>query len=364
MLNARHASGATAPVETVTLPGAHWEDQPDTALRVLGRIDTARGLPRPVYRSEAFVREYRVDDCAFDAVLARQGAEPRVGALRLLSRMRLVNSPNRLAHAIVSAPCRRQAAFVTTGDPARLEPLAQRGLVADLQETPPRNAPAADPSRVSRVLASGSLRLPGGQDVELRRLRPGAREVHRGLVREILRCERARIVAGEIDGPLADHEIAGEVSARCAVPASRRAVAFIRKELGVPNAGIRARRGCYLSVTAGFSSLRRVDPATLRAAAPRTSGVYELRVEPPGADYPAGRSPVICVGSSNNLRKRLLDQVGSHGRNAKLSSYLETGRAQVRWMLVPEGWRRVERRVDRHFVKTYGAPPVCNRMSP
>lgn len=117
-------------------------------------------------------------------------------------------------------------------------------------------------------------------------------------------------------------------------------------------------------MTAGFSSLRRVHPATLRAAAPRAPGVYELRAEPPGVDYPAGRSPVIYVGSSNDLRKRLLDHVGSNGRNAQLSSYLETGRVRVRWMLVPEGWRQVECEVYRHFVETYGAPPVCNRMSP
>jgi len=266
---------------------------------------------------------------------------------------------------MLSTLVEEQHRFLSTSDAADLRPLAQQHVVellATIRSNDPR--PCADASRVSRVLRAGSLVMADGTEVNLGRLCPSPREVHRQIVREVVRRERARMMAGEISAPLTDQEIAGAVQKRSTFPVSRRVVAFVRKELGIPNHRMRAQRGCYLTITAGFSSLVPAAVENFRVEVPRAPGVYEIRVEPPGVEYPAGHCTVVYLGSSNDLRGRLLDQLRGNGRNPRLAAYLEEARSQVRWMVVREGWRQRERRIYEQFVETFGAPPECNRMSP
>ncbi len=172
------------------------------------------------------------------------------------------------------------------------------------------------------------------------------------------------MVAGEIRAPLMDAELAEEVNGRCPAPVSRRAVAFIRQDLGIPDYRARARRGCYLTATASFTSLHPADIGVIRVEAPRAPGVYEIRTVPPGPRYPVGRCPIVYLGSSNDLRKRLLDQLRGNGRNDRLAANLGAGGVQIRWTVIREGWRNEERRIYEQFVGTFGAPPECNRMRP
>ena len=72
---------------------------------------------------------------------------------------------------------------------------------------------------------------------------------------------------------------------------SRRVVAFIREELGIPHHRERARRGSDLNATAAFSNLRLAVAETVRAGVPRAPGVYEVRAEAPGPEYPARQMP-------------------------------------------------------------------------
>lgn len=364
MLRLDLASSA-APVVREALAGATWNPRSDLPNRALARLRTRGGRPEICYRSESLVREYRIDDQAFDRFLAaRNDEDERIQALRLLSRMRLVNSRNRLTHALLSTLVDQQETFLRTGDPANLRPVTQQRVVELLDTGQAGRGPQADPSRVSRLLRAGSVVIDQGAEVDLKRLCPSPREVHREIVRDIVRREQARMVAGEIPGPLTDHDLARDVERRCQHGVSRRSVAFIRQELGIPHHRARAQRGCYLTVTSGFSSLRPAVTDTVRAEVPAAPGVYEIRSDPPGPEYPIGRCPVIYLGSSKDLRKRLLDQVRGNGRNPRLAAHLAGGRTQVRWIVAREGWRELERRIYDQFAETFGAPPECNRMSP
>lgn len=118
-------------------------------LRSVMRIESLSGLPpvaagaarvgnllgvvapsdsRPVFRyaSPAFDREYRFEEAA----LARLPKRGDLDLIRLVSRLRLVNTRNRLTHALVQALLEAQREFVLTGDPLLRRPLSQATLSA------------------------------------------------------------------------------------------------------------------------------------------------------------------------------------------------------------------------------------------
>lgn len=73
---------------------------------------------------------------------------------------------------------------------------------------------------------------------------------------------------------------------------------------------------------------------------------------------------VVYIGSTRDLRKRLVDHLRGSSGNPRLAGCLADGVARVRFRMVHEGWREVERQLYRVFCEAFGAPPLCNRMSP
>lgn len=331
--------------------------------RLLAALEVDRSGARILIRSEALARTYDTDRSALDAVLRGLDEGERARRLRLLVRARLVDSRTRFVRDLLAALAAEQTAYVSTGNRLDLQELSQRDLARTLGAGAARR-PDADPSRVCRVLGSATVLVADDHEVELASLCPSLRDVHREHVRDLLRREQARMVAGEIEGRLTDTRIAAEISGQCACPVSRRTVAYIREELGIPNHRERARRGCYLTVTAGFGALLPCTSAAIADRVPAKPGVYEIRLSSGVVEYPTGACSIIYVGSSNRLRKRLLDQVRGDGHNPLLASHLATGRVQVRYTVLRREWREFERLVYDQFGATFGAPPACNRMSP
>lgn len=79
---------------------------------------------------------------------------------------------------------------------------------------------------------------------------------------------------------------------------------------------------------------------------------------------PAGPHSVVYIGSAGDLRKRLGDHLRGGSGNALLYRHIADGAARVRFRLISAGWRWAERELYRVFCETFGAPPLCNRMSP
>lgn len=346
--------------------GASWCAASGLPTRALGTVKIRGKGAHLLYRSNSFVREYVVNQQVFDRLLTGWDEPQRVEAMRLLSRMRLVNSRNRLSHALIAVLLEKQKAFIRTGNPAHLRPLLQSAVVGIMAQRSEQggSGPQADGSRVSRVVRGASVIIGDVDEVALTRLCPSTRDVHRELVRDLVRRELSCRFAAELAAPLTDLRIAEAVSVECAVPVSRRTVALIRKDLGVPDYRSRARRSCYLTVTAAFSKLLVMTVETIREHVPRAPGVYEIRIPAPGVNYPVGWCPVIYIGSSKELRKRLLDQTRNRGQNPRLAAHIATRRASVRWLVAFDNWRGLERRIYQQFAKTFGARPDCNRMSP
>ena len=74
--------------------------------------------------------------------------------------------------------------------------------------------------------------------------------------------------------------------------------------------------------------------------------------------------PVVYIGSTGDLRKRLGDHLRGNSGNTLLYRHITRGSVRIRFRLIREDWRSVERELYQVFCETFGSPPLCNRMSP
>jgi len=354
---------AGQPVTVKSLVGSHiLVDVALSCSRVLGCIVHEGNGPTFLYRNEVFVRQYEVNAAALEAFLAREQPSQAENVKKLIGRLRLVNSRNRLTDALVRLLVEQQAVFIGTRDLVRLRPLSQTEVARRLQGK--FDMPGADRSRISRLIRGLSIELPSGQKLSLQSLCPRVRDVHCHLVSHVLRREQALLVQGNLDTPLTDSEVAQWISTHFGQRVSRRTVAYIRRKLGVPSNRERMASSDYLAATSGFSPLLPFTIETVQVNVRAEPGVYEVRRVglPPGEGNEA--DAVIYVGSTTNLRKRLLDHLRGDNSNELLQEQLREGELSFHYRVIQERWRNMERVVYDAYCQTFGKPPVCNRMRP
>lgn len=319
---------------------------------ILGEVAKLGNRTGFLYHDVAYAREYVFDDDALARyVLASE--EPALG--RLAGRLRLVNTRNRLTHALLRTVLDMQTEYLESGSPLALRPLSQARVSAILRRN--RSLPVvADEGRVSRLVRSLAIRLPGGEDISLQTLLPSKRHKHCQFVARVVEDEKNRMAGGRLEKPLTDGEIAAAVERDFGVRLLRRTVAYVRRDLGISDHRERGKQGDYHALTSGFSAILPLSPEALLTWAPRCPGVYEIRADDrvPGAVY---------IGSAGNLRKRLADHLRGSGSNSSLKRVVAEG-AGFRYRRVANEWRIIEREMYRAFCKTYGTPPLCNRVSP
>jgi RNA polymerase sigma-54 factor len=360
----------------------HQTDIPQTqSSPVLGKIrdmknlypgtGASRGLMF-LYHRNSYAREYRFDEEGVNHLMSRPDfPAERAGILR---RLRLINTRNRLTHALIQAVLVSQAAYLRSGQALALLPLTQAEISARLRSESNLSV-VADPGRISRLVRVLSIALPNGEAVPLGGLFPKPRQVHCHFVDHVIKKEKAWMLQGVLREPLTDEAIATILEREYGIRLLRRTVANIRHDLAIPDCRSRSQRMNYLAATEGFSALLPLTPQALRTAVPAQPGVYEIRatLSSPASEARAGwlekstpLSPhgVVYIGSTGDLRKRLGDHLRGSSDNVLLHYHLSDGAARVRFRLVSEGWRRAERDLYRVFCETFGTPPLCNRMSP
>jgi RNA polymerase sigma-54 factor len=356
------------------LAGASVEQSPSASClpaSSLGRFVADNNRPTFIYRASALVREYRFDEASLDRLRALDTHAD--DDIALLHRLRLVNSRNRLTHALMTALLDMQRKFLVTGDPLALAPLTQAGLSSLL--TASADLPmVADPGRISRLVRSLAFTLPNGRTLPLASLLPGERQVHCHRIDFLIKREKKMLLAGKIGRPWSDAQLAALLERQYGVTLSRRSIAAIRHQLAIPDSRRRAAGEDYQSATEGFSPLLPMSLPAVAMQIPPHPGVYEIRApswSPGGAEgrcngeAPGGdRNPVVYIGSTRDLRKRLSDHLRGSSGNIQLSAYLAGGRAKVRFRTVQQQWRLLERHLYRMYCETFGVPPACNRMSP
>ncbi len=334
----------------------------------LGQVcDHAGGLSF-VYANTCHVRAYRFDEALLRALPSRQALPKELTAT--LHRLRLINSRNRLTHALIEALLDIQAPYLISGDPLMRVPLPQahlsRRLVArgDLPMV-------ADAGRLSRLIRGLSFKMTDGRTLPLNVLFPNERQLHCLRVDALIKGEKTQIREGQLARPLSDDAIAALLESQYGVVLSRRSVAAIRHQLAIPDWHRRGDRKDYLVATEGFSPLLPLTPQALSTGVPPHPGVYEIRSTASREDVGApdnaaapDRTQVLYIGSTRDLRKRLSDHLRGNSGNPLLSRHIAEGVARVRFRPVSENWRSVERELYRVFCETFGAPPLANRMRP
>ena len=339
---------------------------------ILGEIREEGGSLIFLYHRASYAREYRFDEEGIKRRMSRPNFPAEQASA--LHRLRLINTRNRLTHALIQTVLAAQTAYLRSGQALALLPLTQAAIAARLRSESNLSV-VADPGRISRLVRGLSIILPNGKVVRLSTLFPKPRQVHCQFVDHVIKVEKTWMAAGGLREPLSDKAIAEILGREYGVRLLRRTVANIRHDLAIPDCRSRSQRMNYLAVTEGFSALVPLTPQTLRAVVPADPGVYEIRASlasplgGEGQEWPGERistvsHSVVYIGSAGDLRKRLGDHLRGSSDNAVLYRHIADGAARVRFRLISDGWRLVERELYRVFCETFGAPPPCNRMSP
>ncbi|MHB1271288.1 MAG: GIY-YIG nuclease family protein [Rhodanobacter sp.] len=339
---------------------------------ILGEVHAADRRLMFLYHREAYAREYRFDEEGVNCLMARAGSPAALA--RTLRRLRLINTRNRLTHALMQAVLAAQAAYLRSGQDLALLPLTQATISARLRSESNLSV-VADAGRISRLVRGLSIALPNGKAVPLNTLFPKPRQVHCHFVDHMLKAENTWIAEGLLREPLTDEAVAALLEREHGIRLSRRTVANIRHDLAIPDSRSRGQRMNYLVATEGFSPLVPLTPQVLRTAVPTHPGVYEIRATAayhpdgetegwPGKGVTSEQHGVVYIGSAGDLRKRLGDHLRGSSDNALLYRHIADGAARVRFRLISADWRVVERELYRVFCETFGVSPQCNRMSP
>ncbi len=325
-----------------------------------------------LYHRDNYAREYCFDEEGVNHLMSRPDCPAELAGV--LRRLRLINTRNRLTHALMQAVLASQAAYLRSGQALTLLPLTQAEISARLRSES-NLAVVADPGRISRLVRVLSVALPNGEVKPLGGLFPKPRQVHCHFVDHVIKREKAWMLQGVLWEPLTDEAIAAILEREYGIHLLRRTVANIRHDLAIPDCRSRSQRMNYLAATEGFSALLPLTSQALRTAVPAQPGVYEIRaalgspvsVAKEGwleKSAPPGPHSIVYIGSTGDLRKRLGDHLRGSSDNILLHNHLADGAARVRFRLISEGWRWAERDLYRVFCETFGMPPLCNRMSP
>ena len=353
---------------------AHDSDTslPTQVATVLGEVREADHRLIFVYQRSSYVREYQFDEGGVTSLVSQPDFPPELAGV--LCRLRLINTRNRLTHALMQMVLASQAAYLRSGQPLMLVPLTQAAISARLRSTSTLSV-VADPGRISRLVRGLSITLPNRKVAPLSTLFTKPRQVYRHFVDHVIKKETAWMFQGVLREPLTDEAIAVILERDFGVRLSRRTIVNVRHDLAIPDCRSRSLRMYYLAATEGFSALVPLTTQVLRASIPAHSGVYEIRTvvtSRPSEEKDGFREKnvlsrqhsVLYIGSSANLRKRLGDHLRGNSDNTLLYKHIADGAARVRFRLISDEWRRAERDLYLVFCETFGAPPPCNRMSP
>lgn len=352
-------------VQAGTLAAARLHPDAGTPLapgsRLLGEVRlSAAGTPGFLFSRAAFAREYRIDEPALADWHARHGLS--AAQRQLLYKLHLVNSRNRLNWGLLQAVLQAQAAYFDAGDPLALAALPQTRMVALIAAQGGAAPVQPDAGRLSRLIRAASFRSVDGKLWPLGLLFPKPRQLHGYQLRHLIEQEKALFREGRIERAQSDELLAQRMQACFGSPISRRSVAQVRQQLGIPDGRRRGEIRYHAIATQAFSPLFPMTPQGISHFIPAHSGVYEIRCALPSE--PGARAGVVYIGSSQDLKKRLYEHLSGNSGNVHLSNFLSGGGAKVRFWVVRENWRQAERQLYLAFCESFGVPPPCNRMSP
>ena len=175
--------------------------------------------------------------------------------------------------------------------------------------------------------------------------------------------ERIDIDKGILKVAYNDGEIAKKIKATYGIDISRRTIGQCRKELGISNS-YRRIKTYYPPIDFDYSCFFTFNNKSVKKNAPKEAGVYELSTNSLEIEYLKGKSKVFYLGSTKDIRKRLLEHSGFSGRNGSIKNFYKINSCLFRYKLCSEDWNKKERELYNNFITSFGRAPECNNIKP
>jgi len=304
-----------------------------------------------------------------------------------LFRLRRISSRNALTYALLKGIIKHQGDFLRTGNPINLVPFSQIQLTQwintrqNIDEKSRRNPgsdfchPCSVAKRfglisevcntwVSRLVRGISVITPSGEEKPLKSFFQTQKDVNKRLIKQLLDKENQDLESGTLKKPLTDNQIKAVLESEYGVKRSRHSIAHCRKDMGIPPAKRRLSGYKYPPLSANFSLLYPLLIEEVPRNAPSSPGIYEFRLKGKEIEYPNGKTQVIYIGSTKNIKKRLREHLGKNSKNSHIKDFLTNSGCSFRFIQFSKRWKEEEGRLYNLFVTTYGAPPKCNRARP
>lgn len=294
-----------------------------------------------------------------------------------LHKLRRISSRNELTHRIITGIIKHQGRYLSTGNPIDLVPLSQVMLVDRInrRQRTEKSDPDICKTWVSRLVSRLSLIAPSGEEKPLKWFFQTPKDLNKRLIKQILDPIRNGISNGFDEENislyrktigLTDNQLKDILESKYGIILSRRTVGSYRADMGIPPAKERLLGYKYPLLSANFSMSYPLTTESVESNAPANSGIYEFRLKAKEIEieYPNGKTRVIYMGSTMNVKKRLKEHLSKNSKNGQIRNFLNKYGCFFRYIQLSGNWKEEEKKLYELFVTTYGSAPKCNRVSP
>jgi len=320
------------------------------------------------YTAREFSVEYQINDNKLARCLGNPELSEEDGKniSRLLNKLRRINTRNQIVHKILEGVVAYQGNYFATSNELDLKPLTRAELAKFISDSKDGGRGfdfTIDASRISRAIRELSLITPREEEIPLRFLFASRRDMVKRHIKAILNREKEDIGTGQLAKPYTDRALSCKINQECGLSITRREVGHCRKELGI-SPYLKRNGYVYYTLAANFTELYPFTAPSVESNAPVGSGIYELCLDTDVIEYPTGCCQTCYIGSAKNLRKRLLNHLGSGSKNGGIKRFINERSCVFRYLRVHHGWADEEKKFYSLFISTYGDSPLCNHMSP
>ncbi len=223
----------------VIIPKSAKGQRDTAALAKAGVIAKAEGTGNIYlnYTAREFSIEYQINDEKLmshltDSKLTR---DERENITCLLYKLRRINTRNQIVQRILETIVEQQRDYFTSDNEFDLRPLSQARLARLISgfDNGNRLGFTIDPSRVSRALRKLSIITLGEKEVPLSFFFVSKKDMVKKSIKAIVNQEKGDIGSGRMIKAQTDEELRRVIKEKYGLSATRREVAYCRKELGI-----------------------------------------------------------------------------------------------------------------------------------
>ena len=221
-----------------------------------------------------------------------------------------------------------------------------------------------DMSRISRMLGNVNIMF-DDKKLNLKNLLFANKTIIKSVMENIINWELFDIMNAKIKRSYTDVQLKQLINSQLNSNYSRRYIAKIRSLFGIPTA---RERGKFLEFQL-FSSLKYslkycYGKNIVKKQTPNICGVYEIHLPiDKSVEYAKNESSLIYIGSSKQLKNRLLEHFNSD-KNKLLYELINGNQCFYRFAVTDENYAQIEKKIYDYFKSLYGQPPLCNKISP